>query len=253
MERRLQAEEAKRLAGEPLDEQTRGALAILAARSAKAEPEPPLTKADGRREVASKVVRDMIDYEETEHENVEALFEYERLIEKDVSDEDLLNRPILEVVALICQELGVEPDWNLWKPEHFADPRWGLTEAELSEDAHPLGPYEPCTANWPPPGSVMPLPGTTPRAADAIPSLSLRGEAAIRIETTKHTKTTKDRRPAARSGIDGALRARAPSWCAWCAWWFLFLRPRRSAAPDEVRPPSTERMARQFLPPQTLR
>ena len=161
MERRLQAEEAKRLAGDPLDEQTRGALAILAARSAAAKPEPPLTKAEGRREVASKVVRDMIDYEDSEHENVEALFEYERLIEKDVSDEDLMNRPILEVVALICQELGVEPDWNLWKPEHFADPRWGLTEAELSEDAHPLGPYEPCTANWPPPGTVMPLPGMT--------------------------------------------------------------------------------------------
>jgi hypothetical protein len=61
-------------------------------------------------------------------------------------------------VPLICKELGVEPNWSVWAPERFDDPKWGLTQAELSEDAHPLAPYEPCTANWPPPGTVMPLP-----------------------------------------------------------------------------------------------
>ncbi len=72
-------------------------------------------------------------------------------------------------MPLICKELGVEPNWSVWAPERFDDPKWGLTQAELSEDAHPLGPYEPCTANWPPPGSVMPLPGMTPQPPTPAP------------------------------------------------------------------------------------
>jgi hypothetical protein len=167
MERRLQAEEAERLAP---DAQTRGALAILAARSAASAPgipagfQPqPYTRAGGRRDVVTNLMHDMIRAHDEEHadfDRAEAFREFERLIEKDVSDDEALNRPILEVVALICKELGVEPDWSLWDPEDWTEPRWALTEAELSQAAHP-SPYQPCSRNWPPPGSVMPLLGAT--------------------------------------------------------------------------------------------
>ena len=59
-------------------------------------------------------------------------------------------------------DVTVTPDWSLWAPEEWTSPAWALTEAELADEAHPHGPYEPCTANWPPPGTVMPLPGTMP-------------------------------------------------------------------------------------------
>jgi hypothetical protein len=176
MERRLQAEEAERLAP---DAQTLGALAILAARSAAPRPEasagmgPPAdyTRAVGRRDVVTNLMHDMIRAHDAEHadfDRAEAFREFERLIDKDVADEEALNRPILEVVALICKELGVEPDWSLWAPEDWTEPRWGLTQVELSEAAHP-SPYQPCSVRWPPPGTVMPLPGLKP-AAPPTPS-----------------------------------------------------------------------------------
>jgi hypothetical protein len=160
MERRLQAEEQARLAHDPLDEQTRGALAILAARSAAPGPEEA-DPAERRRGVLENFVPELIHAYAGEHASFdrgEADREFERLLERDIADEDVMNRPILEVVALICKELGVEPDWSLWNPESWTDPHWGLAEAEVAPEAHPNGPYEPCTRNWTPPGSVMPLP-----------------------------------------------------------------------------------------------
>ena len=54
----------------------------------------------------------------------ETLSECERLIEKDVSDEDILKRPILEIIALIYKDAGLEPG-----------PSWPPTEPAMSAHA----------------------------------------------------------------------------------------------------------------------
>jgi hypothetical protein len=125
----------------------------------------PVSRAEGRRDVLLNVVPDMIKAHadaEPGFDRAEAFAESERLIDREIGEAHLLNRPILELVALICRDLGVEPDWDLWDPEAWTDPRWGLTEAELSDAAHPYGPRERRPDAWPPPGSIMPLPDPAP-------------------------------------------------------------------------------------------
>jgi hypothetical protein len=72
----------------------------------------------------------------------------ERLDQDDLYG-DILTRPVSELVAIICQDLGLDPDWprlaeELWAREEIAsgDPGWPLAE----------NPKSPCT----PPRSASP-------------------------------------------------------------------------------------------------
>ena len=65
---------------------------------------------------------------------------FERLNERDC-DYDCSSRPIGAVIALICKDLGVEPDWERWEWEN-----WAMEEARTRA---PGSPY----ADWnDPPG-----------------------------------------------------------------------------------------------------
>jgi hypothetical protein len=64
----------------------------------------------------------------------------ERLPDED--DADFADRPLGELVARICRDLGVTPDWSLW-----ADEAWANEAA-----AEPPAPADASrrTATWPP-------------------------------------------------------------------------------------------------------
>ncbi len=56
---------------------------------------------------------------------------HERLEDPD-DEADFARRPIGELVARICQDLGVTPDWSLWEAED-----WALGEAEAKLPGSP--------------------------------------------------------------------------------------------------------------------
>ncbi len=68
-----------------------------------------------RRAVAQAIEAD------AEEDDFEQLFEDldERLADRE-DDGDFLDRPVSELVARICKDLGVSPDWSLWEDEAWA-------------------------------------------------------------------------------------------------------------------------------------
>jgi hypothetical protein len=53
----------------------------------------------------------------------------ERFGAREVSDAAILRRPLIEIVKVICRNLGVAPDWSLWT-EPDATPSGSLAAAE---------------------------------------------------------------------------------------------------------------------------
>ena len=60
-----------------------------------------------------KVVADESDAENLFYDLTERL-------ESDYDETDFADRPIGELVARICRDLGVTPDWSLWQDEAWA-------------------------------------------------------------------------------------------------------------------------------------
>ncbi|MDB5465469.1 MAG: hypothetical protein JWQ46_231, partial [Phenylobacterium sp.] len=58
-------------------------------------------------------------------------------LETDYDEADFADRPIGELVARICRDLGVTPDWSLWQDEDWAIDARG---AELAVPAEPAQP-----------------------------------------------------------------------------------------------------------------
>jgi hypothetical protein len=91
---------------------------------------PPARK---RRDVLNSAVAEMIDaYAEHEPLEDDVYEEAESLIEDELGDEDVLNRPLPQLIGIICQAIGVKPDWSLWDPAEWAGEDHGLTEAEIA-------------------------------------------------------------------------------------------------------------------------
>jgi hypothetical protein len=61
----------------------------------------------------------------------------ERLCDRE-DDEDFLDRPVGELVALICKDLGVTPDLSLWEDEAWA--RAETAQQAVVESAEAPGP-----------------------------------------------------------------------------------------------------------------
>ena len=105
-----------------------------------------------RREVRAVVAQAIeADADESDIENL--LFDLEeRLVDRD--DTDFADRPIGELVARICRDLGVTPDWSLWEDED-----WAIEEAAArprgspyaARDPHPDEPGSDDPPDKPPP------------------------------------------------------------------------------------------------------
>jgi hypothetical protein len=89
-----------------------------------------------RRDVLRTVVPDMIDTacDREPHHELGNLYERcEEIIAEELEDQEILDRPIPELIAKICRELGVEPEWRWWDPE-----KWDRWPYELRpEDVSP--------------------------------------------------------------------------------------------------------------------
>ncbi len=89
-----------------------------------------------RRERIDRIVRRLIEAEESDRKEVERLSSdiWERLEDEDGDIYgDLMARPIGEVVAQICEDLGLSPDWNA-----LAREAWAVAEAESGAPGSPF-------------------------------------------------------------------------------------------------------------------
>jgi hypothetical protein len=85
---------------------------------------------------------------------------WERLDDEDIYGE-VLERPIGEIVALICKDLGLSPDWRRWAHE-----AWALAEAQTGAPGSPFAGHAAAVAavGEPSPDTGPPM-GFTPQAA----------------------------------------------------------------------------------------
>jgi hypothetical protein len=104
------------------------------------------TRAAHRRRDVRAVVAQAIEADAADSDVEDLLLDLEeRLADRD-NEADFAERPIGELVARICRDLGVTPDWSLWEDED-----WAVEEAA----ARPPG--SPCAAPAPgDPGSGDP-------------------------------------------------------------------------------------------------
>ncbi|MDB5464527.1 MAG: hypothetical protein JWP23_2916 [Phenylobacterium sp.] len=103
----------------------------------------PLTVADRwrsarRKRQVKEIVAEAIGSEVGEFD-VERLFDDldERLADGD-EEADFAERPIGELVARICRDLGVTPDWSLWH-----DDDWAIEEAAAKAPGSPYAAHAP--------------------------------------------------------------------------------------------------------------
>jgi hypothetical protein len=96
---------------------------------------------------AERIVERVAEQGDRDTGEIEALVQEaaERLDEDDLYD--LLARPVSELVALICHDLGLAPDWP-----HLAQEAWALEEMAGGETGWPLAGRTP-TPN--PPAAVI--------------------------------------------------------------------------------------------------
>jgi hypothetical protein len=86
------------------------------------EDDAPPTPEEVRKTRAARIVaRQTQDWEPGEMETVETLFDeaVERLDDEDLYG-DLMDRPLSEIVARLCKDIGLEPDWSQLSQELWA-------------------------------------------------------------------------------------------------------------------------------------
>ena len=70
-----------------------------------------------------------------------------RAFRERMADDDEFNalygRPVSEMIGLICQDLGLEPDWDTW-----AEQDWARAEAKARTPGSPY--WDPATTTGPP-------------------------------------------------------------------------------------------------------
>jgi hypothetical protein len=108
-------------------------------------------RVERRRNVLANIVPDMIEAHAERDalvDEAELYAEAEQLIEHELDDADVLDRPMVQLIGVVCKALGVEPDWRLWDPAEWTDHDHGLTEAEIAAGC-PAGP-KPKRIHFPP-------------------------------------------------------------------------------------------------------
>jgi hypothetical protein len=80
-------------------------------------------------------------------------------LETEREFEDIMRRPVSEIIDLICRDLGIAPDWP-----HLAEEAWALKEMASERVGAPLAPFRP-------PGQEKPEP-RPPRPPDRWPDVA---------------------------------------------------------------------------------
>jgi hypothetical protein len=90
---------------------------------------------DRRRTLVTRAVEQMIETEaETDENRAEDLLaDLDERLEDGELDADLAQHPISEIIARICRDLGITPDWSLW-----ANEPWAIEEAETAAPGSPF-------------------------------------------------------------------------------------------------------------------
>jgi hypothetical protein len=106
------------------------AIARGARSAAEAEPD----RVQARRDRVDSIVRRVIEAEHDDDETVERLTSdvWERLADDDIYG-DISERPMGEIVALICADLGLSPDWS-----RLAREAWAVDEAASGAAGSPF-------------------------------------------------------------------------------------------------------------------
>jgi hypothetical protein len=65
-------------------------------------------------------VERVLDAEADQSDAENLFYDLTERLETDYEDADFTDRPVGELVARICRDLGVTPDWSLWQDEDWA-------------------------------------------------------------------------------------------------------------------------------------
>jgi hypothetical protein len=103
---------------------------------------PAASPADVRRRRVKGVVDRAILAEHGAGREFEQMSRFaERLLEDEDLCDDILSKPMSELVDMICRDLGLKPDWTL-----FAEETWAQREVDSGEVGKPLKDPEAYTA-----------------------------------------------------------------------------------------------------------
>ena len=77
-------------------------------------------RVERRKTKVRTAVERVLDAEADGSEAENLFYDLTERLESDYEDADFTDRPIGELVARICRDLGVTPDWSLWQDEDWA-------------------------------------------------------------------------------------------------------------------------------------
>jgi hypothetical protein len=76
--------------------------------------------AERRKTKVRTAVERVLDAEPDQGDAENLFYDLTERLETDYDDADFADRPVGELVARICRDLGVTPDWSLWQDEAWA-------------------------------------------------------------------------------------------------------------------------------------
>jgi hypothetical protein len=94
--------------------------AKLAEERRTAEVATAARRVERRKTKVRTAVERVIDAEADESDAENLFYDLTERLESDYDETDFADRPIGELVARICRDLGVTPDWSLWQDEAWA-------------------------------------------------------------------------------------------------------------------------------------
>jgi hypothetical protein len=127
-----------------LAEDRRTAQAETAARAAAES----RLRVERRKTKVRTAVERILDAEAHESDAENLFYDLTERLETDYDDADFTDRPIGELVARICRDLGVIPDWSLWE-----DQDWAIEEIAARPRGSPYAADDPAADD---PGSAGP-------------------------------------------------------------------------------------------------
>jgi hypothetical protein len=107
--------------------------ARLAEERRTAEAASAARRVERRKTKVRTAVERVLDAEPEESDAENLFYDLTERLETDYDDADITDRPIGELVARICRDLGVTPDWSLWQDEDWAIEARGITASPPGE------------------------------------------------------------------------------------------------------------------------